>query len=56
MQVIIKENGNIHVPALGGHVIEAAPMDFQWSGLQTPLLFHTDNPVGDEQVGLPLQC
>jgi hypothetical protein len=32
-QVIIKKNGDIHVPILEGEMIEAAPMTLQWPGL-----------------------
>jgi hypothetical protein len=45
-QVIIKKNGDIHVPILEGEMIEAAPMTLQWPGLL----------VDDEYVALSLQC
>jgi hypothetical protein len=32
-QVIIKKNGDIHVPILEREMIEAAPMTLQWPGL-----------------------
>jgi len=54
--VIMKKNGDIHVPILEGDVMEAAPMTLQWPGLLTPLLFQTDKLVGDKHVVLSLQC